>query len=303
MATKDCCVIQRGDVYLGPPMNADGKGYGDNFGWGVEWGVAWGGFDQPMQPAGLAGAPASRYIGNANLSWTPNFIDIPNPVRFSLSKNENCAVKLLDSVSISLTAYCRMLENQKLEMGAGDDIAVSASVVTDEVIYPFFGNTLQVDTLIPFAKAPFDSIQTTVVRKKRLDLPVSYTTLVLGVDYEYSLFGIKLLKAVTLLADEVIIASYTSLPNTVSDGYNDCPIDCSLIIEAKNIAEGTNCSSNSTGQMYSGRIGYFFPRVRLTPTGTRTMFNDSEFAPITLEGEALPVWLNGREVRMREYRI
>lgn len=302
MANKDCCVIQRGDVYLGPPMNADGKGYGDNFGWGVEWGVAWGGFDQPMQPAGLAGAPASRYIGNANLSWTPNFIDVPNPVRFSLSKNENCAVKLLDSISISLTAYCRMLENQKLESGAGDDIAVSASVVEDEVVYPFFGNTLQTETLIPFAKAPFDSIQTTVVRKKRLDLPVSYTTLVLGVDYEYSLFGIKLLKPVTLLADEVIIASYTSLPTTVSDGYNDCPIDCSLLIEAKNIAEG-NCSTTSPTQMYSGRIGYFFPRVRLTPTGTRTMFNDSEFAPITLEGEVLPVWLNGKEVRLREYRI
>ncbi len=303
MATKDCCVIQRGDVYLGAPMNTDGKGYGDNFGWGVEWGVAWGGFDQPMQPAGLAGAPASRYIGNANLSWTPNFIDVPNPVRYSLSKNENCAVKLLDSISISLTAYCRMLENQKLEMGAGDDISVSASVVTDELIYPFMGNTLQADTLIPFAKAPFDSIQTTVVRRKRLDAPVSYTTLVLGVDYDYSLFGIKLLKAMTLVADEVLVASYTSLPNTVSDGYNDCPIDCSLIIEAKNIAEGTSCSSSGPSQMYSGRIGYFFPRVRLTPTGTRTMFNESEFAPITLEGEALPVWLNGREVRMREYRI
>jgi hypothetical protein len=176
-------------------------------------------------------------------------------------------------------------------------------VVTDEVIYPFFGNTLQADTLVPFAKAPFDSTQTTVIRKKRTTSPATYTDLVFGVHYEYSLFGIKLLKPVSLLEDEIIVASYTSLPTTVSDGYNDCPIDCSLVIEAKNIAEGTNCSSNSTGQMYSGRIGYFFPRVRLTPTGTRTLFNDSEFAPITLEGEVLPVWLSGREVRMREYRI
>lgn len=299
---SDCkCEILRGDVFLGPPMNADGKGYGDNFGWGVEWGVAWGGFDQPMQPAGLAGAPASRYIGNANLSWTPNFLDIPNPVRYSLSTVPSCATKVLDSISVSLTAYCRALENQKMEMGSGDDISVVANVVTDEVIYPFFGNTLQQGTLIPFAKAPFDSIQTTVVRKKRLDLPVSYTDMVYGVDYEYGLFGIKLLKAVTLLADEIIIASYTSLPNTVNDGYNDCPIDCSLLIEAKNIAEG-NCST-ANGQMYSGKIGYFFPRVRLTPTGTRTMFSESEFQPIQLEGEALPVWLSGKEVRMRQYRI
>lgn len=298
MADKDCCRILRGDIYMGPPMLASGKGYNVGIGWGDQWGLTWGGFAQPMQPTGMAAAPASRFVGNSNLSWTPNFLDIPDPVRYSLSINEGCATKILQSISVALTAFCHNAENHRIEFGGSPSVSVSPEVVEDELVYPFFGSVIGENTLIPFAKAPLDSAQDVVVYKKNMDSGVT-SELVHGVDYEFSIFGIKTMKIVSLSHNEVIYASYSSLAGEVMDGYNDCPIDCSLTIEAQNIAD--KCSGS--GQMYAGKIGYFFPRVRLTPTGTRTLFSESEFQAITLEGEALPVWVGGKEVRVREYRI
>lgn len=299
MADKDCCRLLRGDIYMGPPMLVNGKGYNVGVGWGDEWGVAWGGFDQPMQPTGMAAAPASRFVGNSNLSWTPNFIDVPDPVRYSLSINEGCATKILQSIAVTLTAYCHNAENHRIEFGGNSSVSVSPDVVQDELVYPFFGSMIAANTLIPFAKAPLDSTQEVVVYKKNMDSGV-VSELVHGVDYEFSIFGIKTTKIVALSDNEIIYASYSSLSGEVMDGYNDCPIDCSLTIEAQNVA---NKECSGSGQMYAGKIGYFFPRVRLTPTGTRTLFSESEFQAINLEGEALPVWVNGKEVRVREYRI
>ena len=296
-ADKDCCVILRGDVYIGPPMSPDGQGYDDGFGWGDQWGISWGGFVIPKQADGMASTPPSRFLGNANLSWTPNYTDIPEPVRWSLSSGASCATKILQSIGITLTAYCHNAENARMEFGGGDDVTIPASSVVDEVMYMAPQSVLTAGYLLPFAKAPVDSVQPVYVRKRNLQTSVT-TDLVYGVDYDYSMFGIKLKKTLSI-GDESLIASYTSLPSTIQDGYNDCgPIECSLTIEAANIANN-NCDAS---QNYKGRVGFFWPRVKLTPTGTRTLFSE-EFTAITLEGTAEPISINGREVRVRKYTI
>lgn len=296
-ADKDCCVILRGDVFIGPPMRTDGTGYDDGFGWGDQWGVSWGGFQNYTQTDGMPSTPPSRYLGNANLSWTPNYTDVPSPVRYSLSAYDSCATKILESIGITLTAYCHNAENARMEFGGGDDVSISGSVVTDEALYVMPQSVFQKDYLIPFAKSPVDSTQTATVRKKNIDTGVE-TPLVYGTDYEFSMFGIRLKKNLAL-GNETLVASYTSLPSVVQDGYNDCgPIECSLTIEAANIANN-NCDAS---QYYKGRLGFFWPRVKLTPTGTRTLFSE-EFTAITLEGTAEPINLNGKEVRVRKYTI
>jgi hypothetical protein len=297
--TEECCVLERGDIYIGSPMNPDGKSYADSFGWGDQWGISWGGNQTAIQPAGMAALPPSRYVGNANLSWTPNFKDIPAPVRYSMSSYDNCATKILDSMSISLTLYCKSAANQALEFGGDSETSIAAATVVDEVIYFKPGSVLDGYTLLPFSKSPFDSTQSTLVSLQNIVTGVK-TPLVYGTDYEYSMFGIKLMKSLSVATDAQIVASYTSLPSTVQDGFNDCPLDASLTIEARNLV--ANCAEDS-GQNYQGRIGYFFPRVRLVPTGTRTLFGDSEFQSITLEGEVKPVWVNGSERYMRKYKI
>ena len=296
--SKDCCVILRGDVYLGAPMLTDGTGYEDSFGWGDYWGISWGGFQQPMQPSGLAALPASRYVGNANLSWTPNYKDISTPVRFSMSSYDTCQTRVLESITLTLELYCSNAKNQQLEFGTGSESSVAATTITDEIIYAIPGSVLTSEMLLPFAYSPWDSTKTCVISRKNTQTGV-LTALVYGTDYEYSMFGIKLRKTLTTAENEVIVASYTSLPSTVADGYSDCPVECSLTIDAKNLAD----TCGSSAQNYQGTTGLFFPRVKLWPTGQRTLFSDSEFQKITLEGTANPVWLNGREVRLRKYGI
>jgi hypothetical protein len=296
-ADKDCCIILRGDVFIGPPMKTDGTGYDDGFGWGAQWGVSWGGFLTGTQSDGMPSAPPSRFLGNANLSWTPNYRDVPAPVRYTLGAYDNCATKIMESIGITLTAYCHNAENARMEFGGGDDVTISALNVVNENLHVMPQSVLQKDFLIPFAKAPIDSNQPVTLRRKSVATGVE-TPLIYGTDFEYSMFGVRLKKTLSL-GNETLIASYTSMPSTVQDGYNDCgPIECSLTIEAANVANN-NCD---TSQFYKGRMGFFWPRVKLTPTGTRTLFSE-EFTAITLEGTAEPINLNGKEVRVRKYAI
>lgn len=296
-ADKDCCQIVRGDVYIGPPMRQDGTGYEEGFGWGDQWGVSWGGYEAPQQADGMASAPPSRFLGNSNLSWTPNYQDVAEPVRWTLSGGQTCSTKILQSIGVTLTAYCHSAENARMEFGGTADISIPAVSVVDEVIHMNPQSVLPSGYLVPFAKAPVDSNQPVFVRKKSIS-STAVVDLVYGTDYEYSMFGIKLKRNISL-GDEILTASYTSLPSTVQDGYEDCgPIECSLTIEAANIAD-KKCDAT---QVYKGRIGFFWPRLKLTPTGSRTLFSE-EYTAITLEGTAEPINLNGKEVRVRKYQI
>lgn len=293
------CSILRGDVHVGPPLKYDGTGYAEGSNYGRLWGNLLPGFVPAMQPTGLPGLPPSTFVGNAQITYEPSFREIPQPVRYAMSGAESCITRILEDVTITLTLYSRLDQNELWEIGAENAVTTTAQSVVNETVYPMPGTTIPNGTLIPFAKAPFNTNQPVTVSTWNTSTN-AFVDLVQGVDYTFSMFGVKMKRDIALPANTVLVADYTSLPTRVADGFTDqgCPIETSLVVESKDLL---SCGTVS-GQAYKGTQGLFVPRCRLTPSGPRTLFGE-EFSSITLQGNALPVLNNGQEVRLRTYKI
>jgi hypothetical protein len=288
---KDCCLILRGSVAIGPAFSLDGQTL-DLAGWlpepsntdgsyGVTYGSSYGGtlgastqatdieFDDA--PFNSRSKRRLRGIGNAELelNW------VTQDLKFiqDFQKAARCPSFTMRDVVVTLTFDCASCEN--LEMVFGQGITAATFSVFSEIAW--VGTTKlnagqELHTTSPVKS--LTSVITTTYKLNGADYVADVTTVLTeNIDYIAATYGIKLLRGLPAATRDIVI-QYESVMNNMQVARRDSK-RYALVFNGQNIV-GNN------------KLGVSIPRIEFTPV-SNFRFTDDTFKRFQIIGNVRSV--------------